>query len=94
MGLNQLQWDDLREQDFVVIDYSARKLAVYPNTSGQVMVASEVDGVLTCLDVEPEEVAALIAALQRALPKAREDAARMSAEYQTHGALEKARTGQ
>lgn len=47
-------WDDMRESGFILVDAPARKIAVFGNTSGQIVIAIEDDGsrVLTtvCLD--------------------------------------------
>jgi hypothetical protein len=75
----------------VVMDFPGRKLAVYPNTSGHVVLLSEMDGEGAYFEVLPEEVVALIAALQRAGAEALETGRELNAEYQTHLALEKAK---
>lgn len=81
----------MRVDGRVVMDFPARKLAVYPNTSGQVVLLGEIDGESAHFEVSPEEVAALIAALQRSASEAMEMGRHLEAEYQTHVALEKAK---
>ena len=47
-------WEDMRENEFILVDAPARKIAIFCNTSGQIVIAIEDDGrrVLTtvCLD--------------------------------------------
>ena len=81
----------MRADGRVVVEFPGRKLAVYPNTSGQVVLLSEIDGEGAYFEVQPEEVVALIAALQRAGSEALVTGRQLNAEYQTHVALEKAK---
>ena len=75
----------------VVLDHPGRKLAVYPNTSGHVVLLGEIGGDSMHFEVQPEEVAALIAAIHRAGTEALATERQLNAEYQTHVAVEKAK---
>lgn len=81
----------MRADGRVVMEFPGRKLAVYPNTSGQVVLLGEIDGESAHFEVQPEEIASLIAALQRAGSEALVTERQLNAEHQTHVALEKAK---
>ena len=57
-------WQEMRENDFMLVDAPARKIAVFSNTSGMIVLAVEDDGqqVITeiCFD-EMSEFEALLA---------------------------------
>lgn len=85
------EWNELKADGRVVFDYPCRKLAVYPNTSGHVVLLGEIGSDSMHFEVQPEEVAALIAAIHRAGAEALATERQLNAEYQTHVAVEKAK---
>jgi len=86
-------YDELREDGRMVIDFSKRKAMVYTNPYGQVILAFEEDGELHYSDFEPEEIPALIAALNRSAEEAKQIAGERAAEYGAHVAIETAKGG-
>lgn len=84
-------WDDLRADGRVVVDAPARKLAVYSNKYGDVVLMSLEDGSVHHASVSPNEVTALLRELMRASGEAKAIGQELNAEYVTHQAVEKAR---
>lgn len=83
-------WSDLREDGRVIVDAPARKLAVYSNPVGHVVLLSVDDGQDTYTDICPDEIPALLAALHRAAAEAIQTDRVLTAEYAAFRAIEKA----
>lgn len=59
-------WQDMREEGLMLVDAPARKIAIFPNNSGQVVIASSEDGMQCIATICPDEFDALDALLQSA----------------------------
>ena len=82
----------MRADGFMVVDAPARKIAIFPNDSGEVVIAIQ-DGSATCFtELQAPEIAPAIVALMEADHVASPKAALMDAQYNAHCAIEKART--
>jgi hypothetical protein len=82
---------DLRADLRLVVDARARKLAVYPNPSGEVVLMI-VDGSQTYFaEVDVANVPALCAALKRAGTEADGMLQVLGAQYETYVAIERAK---
>lgn len=80
----------MRDNQFILVDLPARKLAVFANDSGQVVTASlEVERTHIGL-IEPEEVARVVAALLAAQIDAQEVAKAIEPDYLAYEAISKA----
>lgn len=90
---DRLNEEELRADGRIVVDYPKRKAMVYANFSGYVLVMTEQDGDRAFCEFEPQEIPALIAALQRAQAEAQVVSDTLKAEYQTHVAIEDAKGG-
>lgn len=84
-------WTDMRKQGFVVIDFPARQVAVFPNDAGQVVVASQDDGTTSLSILEPDEVHSFVAAVLKAGTTAKAINVEMTAGDDAHCVIEKAR---
>lgn len=83
-------FDDLRGSGDVVIDYPARKIAVYANTSGHVVLLCQ-DGDEQMLQmIDPDEIGELCAALMRAGKQARPISDAIEADFEAFTAIAKA----
>lgn len=72
---------DLKAEGRLVVDFPGRKLAVYANASGQVVLRSWVDGEEHVEVIEPSEADPLCAALGHAAFEAFEVEQALMAEY-------------
>ncbi len=86
-------FDDLRDSGHVVVDYPGRKIAVYANTSGHVVLLCQEGGEQMCQMVEPDEIGDLIAALAHAANQAKPIADSMCADFEAFTAIAKAQGG-
>ena len=59
-------WEDMRESGFIIVDAPARKIAVFGNTSGQIVIAIEDDGIRVLTTVCLDELSDLQGLLARA----------------------------
>ncbi len=84
-------WDHMREHGFILIEYPARKLAVFSNDCGQVVIAAQDDGVTSLSVLEADEVHDMAAALLKAGTNAKAISVEMAAGHDAHCAIEKAR---
>ena len=83
-------WQDMREEGFILIDAPARKFAVFPNDSGQVVIASYFDGETHINVMEPDEIGTVISDLRKAQATAQKTWNAIEPEYQAHLAISKA----
>ena len=83
-------WQDMRDEGFILMDAPDRKLAVFPNDIGFVVIASHEDHKTHISTVESDEVGALVAALLAAQERAQQIFDAIEPEYQTHLAITKA----
>ena len=82
-------WQEMRNEDFIVVDCPMRKVAAYANLDGEVVLAVKDDASCTvALSIEEIDllVFALLAARNEALPKA----VLMASQYEAHLAITKA----
>ena len=84
-------WIDLKADGRVVVDARARKLAVYPNQSGQVVMLSVEDGVAMYSTVEPDEIPALVSALLAANVEASKLQLEFESSYAAFQAIQQAK---
>ena len=83
-------WDELRAHGYMVVDGPQRKLAVYPNYAGQVVMAyQEGADVTTCLRIGVHEMQALMSAMANANDQAVEVACELHAAEVTQDVLER-----
>lgn len=85
--------NELRADGRMVVDAPRRKLAIYANVSGEVILLSVTDGIAHYFDVDSEEVTALLAAAARAGAEAREIRLHNDAQYEAYVAIENAKEG-
>lgn len=78
----KLDWTAAAKEGHVVVDYPARKLAVFANTSGQVAIVAEDEGVQSVLCLEFDEALKAISAFAKAARIAADRTAEMFAEYE------------
>jgi len=80
-------WQEMRNEDFIVVDAKKRKIAVFPNTCGMVVLATLDDGnCITTIDVD--EIDDLIRRLLAAKDVASPVDAELQALYAIHNAKE------
>jgi hypothetical protein len=92
MALNEADFSDFREEGALPVDHPGRKLAIYANPAGQVVLLSSESGLpIQYTVLEPEEVTAVCSALLRAATEAKALAENVQAEYQTFLAIENAK---
>jgi hypothetical protein len=87
----ELTWEDVKDFARVVYDYPSRKLAVYAEEAGLVVLFSVEDGESKYSIARADEIPALVNALCAAGEEAAEIERRRDAEYVTFGAIEKAK---
>jgi hypothetical protein len=63
---SKIDFTSIQARDGMVVDLPLRKIAVFPNGSGNVVIASLEDGKQSIVLFEPEEIAELIAHLESA----------------------------
>ncbi len=85
-------WDDMREEGFLVVDAPDRKVAIFANTSGDVLLATLMDGQTQALTLEPDEVADVVIKLVNAGREASVTSKKRNSEFVAHLAIEKARS--
>lgn len=83
-------WQEMRDNEFILVDAPSRKLAVFPNLTGLVVVASLEDSYTHICTIEADEVANVVAALLSAQIEAQKTLDAIEPEYQTHLAITKA----
>lgn len=74
-------WQNMRREGFMVADCPARKIAVFPNQSGQVVVAVRQDGLDCIATLDAEELDAFMAKFKDASEIAVELDAVITASY-------------
>lgn len=84
-------WKDLKADGRVIVDAPSRKLAVYPNADGHVILLSVDSGVTSLAEVCPGEFLRLAEELCRSMAEARQAAARLDSEYAAHMLIERAK---
>ena len=91
--MNNNLFDELRTSGHLVVDCPGRKIAVYANTGGHVVVLCQEDGVEMLNIVMPEEIADLCAALMRVGKEAQPITDAIEADFEAHTAIAKAQGG-
>lgn len=91
--MTRIDWKDAAERGFVLVDFPARKVAVFANQSGEVVIASEVDGEVSAVAVDVEEALRLVALVRDAIDDAVPVSRRLDAEFAAYNAIEDARQG-
>lgn len=86
-------WQDMRNNEFILVDAQTRKLAVFANQSGEVVMASLEDGYTHVTTIEPNEIGNLIASLNAAKVEAQLFRDAIEPELQAHVAISKAMGG-
>lgn len=82
-------WQDMRDEGSMLIDAPARKIAIFANTSGQVVLAVSEGGEQCASAVCPDEIELLEVLLSRA----KATALGIDAAYQTEHVIWRAKTG-
>lgn len=82
-------WQAARDAGFMLVDAPARKIAVFANTSGQVVLATSEDGEQCVSTICADE----IELLEGLLRQAKEAALEIDAEYQAEHAIWCAKRG-
>ncbi len=90
--MKQEFWSELRKNDFLVVDAPARKIAVYPNRDGMVVIAISDNGKDCTTELQLSEVRGFLSRLAVAEHFAGLIKKKMDAEYGAHLAVEKARS--
>lgn len=88
--MNPNFWQDMRDNEFTLTDAPTRKLAVFVNQSGEVVLASLEDGCTHITTIEISEIGNLIAALNVAKGEAQLVLDAIEPQYQAHEAISKA----
>lgn len=89
--MNDEFWEDMREERFMLVDAPERKVAIYPNDSGMVIVAIK-EGRTTCVTtLQVSEIDATASALIKAKQVAQPMDELIDAQYGAHCAIEKAK---
>lgn len=83
-------WASMRENEFIVVDAKSRKIAVYPNDSGMIVLAVEEGGDRCLTTLGANEFNAFLSAFNAA----REVAEPMDAEIESAYAIHCAKTGE
>lgn len=91
--MNHLLFDDLRNSGHVVVDFPGRKIAVFANDSGHVVLMCQEVDVEVCQLVTPDEIGDLCAALMRAGKEAKPVSDAIDADFAAHTAIAKAQGG-
>lgn len=86
-----LNWEDANEAGHVVVECPSRKLAIYANLSGQVVLAHCDDGVDAVTLIEADEFDEVLGFLLKAMTEARSIACNQDAEFETHEAIGRAK---
>jgi hypothetical protein len=77
----KLNWQEAKEQGFVVADAPARKLAAFANTTGEVVIVQEDDGVQTAVGLTVKEATKLMSVLADAINEASYISMSLSVSY-------------
>jgi len=85
------QSDQLRDEGCFVIDYPDRKVCVYVNETGEVVLMVEEDGESIYTACDHKEIPALCAALMLAAQQAKPISDALTAEYGAFRVIEKAK---
>ncbi len=88
--MNEEFWQAMRDERFILTDAPDRKLAVFSNDIGFVVIASHECDQMHVTTVEPDEVPALVAALQEAQGRAQKTVDAIEPSFQAHAAISKA----
>jgi hypothetical protein len=80
-----------REDGRLIIDFPKRKVMIYPNEAGSIVLMCEEDDQRCFVMIEVGEIDAICAALVASRKVAAPIAAEMDAQYETFQAIEKAR---
>ena len=91
--MTRIDWKEAANLGFVLVDFPARKVAVFANQSGRIVIATEVDGEASFVDVEVDEAVRLVALVRDAIDDAVPVARKFDAEYAAFNAIENARHG-
>ena len=84
-------WNEVREMNGLVVDAPSRKIAVYPNDGGMVVVAIEDGGGAVATTVQVCEIDVLVSLLLQAKMVAEPMDALIDAQYTAHCVIQKAR---
>lgn len=84
-------WQGMRDNEFILIDAPGQKLAVFPNDSGMVVIATEQDRATCMTTVEVDDIDALVSKLIDAKHTAVPVSRQLEAQYETHCAIENAK---
>ncbi len=87
----KLNWADAEEDGHVLVNFPARKLAVFANTMGCVALVLEQDGQQTVTELEPQEALDFVAMLCAAINEAVPTYQRNVAEFAAFEAISKAK---
>ena len=88
--MKKIDMQQMRQEGFLVLDHPARKLAVFPNTSGMVAVISEEDGIQSVTVITCDEISAVCKALMDAGNRAQEIDDVLTSSYETNQAIQRA----
>jgi hypothetical protein len=83
--------DQLRADGRMVVDAPSRKLAVYSNRYGGIVLMAVDGGRTTYCDLDPDELPGFSAALLRAAGEVRDLVTAMQAEFDTHLVIHRAK---
>ena len=83
-------WADMRDNGFMLVDFPARAIAVFPNESWQVVIASHSDAATSITVLERQEVHSIALVLVAAAKAANVTGAAIDAEYGAHCVIQKA----
>lgn len=84
-------WNELRADARVVVDTAGRKVAVYPNASGHIVVVSEEAGRRVYAEVMPDEADLFCALVARAAKEGFDLQKYLESQYLTYQAIEAAK---
>ena len=88
--MNENFWDEMREQDFTLVTAPARKLAVFPNSCGMVVLVTEGEDEKCITEIDVSEIDEFIALLKAAKLVAKQ----LDAEIQADYAIYRAKNGE
>lgn len=83
-------WQEMRDEGFILVDAPSRKVAVFPNQSGEVVLASLEDSTTHICMIEPDEIGEIVAALITAKLDANAILDAIEPAYEAHVAISKA----
>lgn len=84
-------WNELKADGRVVFDFPKRKMAIYPNPGGGVILLTVDDGKSNYFDIYQGDFAATLELLHLAMREAKTIDDGIQADYVTHQIIEKAR---